>query len=183
MDNATTELLDFIIARNVKTQEWVDARPDRWSSKLSESADYWESNGIFTVEDFERDELHSIISDASKEANGCRTRINPNDYTIAELRDMADYYSEAAAQEAINIDARQQEDVQAFQSQVASMIELGAGDEETALRWMTQDEEFYNGQDVDGWVWSQGILFTDYGRDLVERLRNIVTFESRVTSD
>jgi len=64
-----------------------------------------------------------------------------------------------------------------FKAMVQKTIELGAGDEETALRWLVQDEEFYSGQCVEHWVWDKGILFTDYGRQLVERLLSMVTFK------
>jgi len=46
----------------------------------------------------------------------------------------------------------------------------------TALRWMTQGETFYHHQCVEHWVWNQGILFTDYGRELVKELMGIVEF-------
>jgi len=42
---------------------------------------------------------------------------------------------------------------------------------------MTSGEDFYHEQDVEHWVWNQGILFTDEGRQLVKDLMNIVTFE------
>jgi len=64
-----------------------------------------------------------------------------------------------------------------FKEEVQSYIELGAGDRQTALRWMTQDETFYHSQDIEHWVWKQGILFTDYGRELVKELISIVTYE------
>jgi hypothetical protein len=54
---------------------------------------------------------------------------------------------------------------------------MGAGDEETALRWLTQDQEFYHEQDVEHWVYTQGILFTDYGRELVAQLNNTVSYK------
>lgn len=64
-----------------------------------------------------------------------------------------------------------------FQNLVQQTIELGARDEATALRWLTSDEEFYSGQCVEHWVWDKGILFTDYGRQLVDRLLEIVNFK------
>ena len=63
-----------------------------------------------------------------------------------------------------------------FEKEVQSYIELGAGDRQTALRWMTQNETFYHSQDIEHWVWKQGILFTDYGRELVKELEKIVEF-------
>jgi hypothetical protein len=65
-----------------------------------------------------------------------------------------------------------------FKTLVKETIDLGAGDEETALRWLTQNEEFYHGQDLESWVWNKGILFSDYGRKLVKKLEKIVKFKS-----
>jgi hypothetical protein len=61
-----------------------------------------------------------------------------------------------------------------FTGEILDMIELGAKDRETALRWMTQEDKFYSEQCVSHWVWSRGILFTDYGKQLVKDLMNIV---------
>jgi LPS O-antigen subunit length determinant protein (WzzB/FepE family) len=69
------------------------------------------------------------------------------------------------------------ESVKDFKSDINQHIALGASDHETALRWMTQNEEFYNDQCVEHWVWNKGILFTDYGRNLVKELKSIVTFK------
>jgi len=67
--------------------------------------------------------------------------------------------------------------VEEFKALVARTIELGAKDEETALRWLAEDERFYDSQDVEHFVWSYGILFTDYGRKLVQDLTSVVKFE------
>ena len=63
-----------------------------------------------------------------------------------------------------------------FEKEVQSCIELGAGDRQTALRWMTQNETFYHSQDIEHWVWGRGVLFTDYGRKLVDELKEILTY-------
>lgn len=63
-----------------------------------------------------------------------------------------------------------------FKALVAHYIECGAGDRETALRWMVQHETFHHSQDVEHFVWEHGILFTDYGRELVKELIEIVEF-------
>ena len=69
------------------------------------------------------------------------------------------------------------EPVEEFKELVQKTIDLGAGDEETALRWLTSGEKFYHIQDVESWVWDRNILFTDYGKELVKKLENIVTYE------
>ena len=63
-----------------------------------------------------------------------------------------------------------------FEKEVEAFIGYGAGNRETALRWMTDGESFYHGQCVEHWVWNKGILFTDFGRNLVKELMGIVTF-------
>ncbi len=65
-----------------------------------------------------------------------------------------------------------------FKAQITKVIEAGAGNRINALRWMTSTETFYHVQDVEGWVYRQGILFTEYGRELVEELMEIVEFEN-----
>ncbi len=67
-----------------------------------------------------------------------------------------------------------------FTGLIMDMIELGAKDRETALRWMTQDHEFHSEQDVSHWVWSHGILFTEYGKQLVKDLLKIVEIKETV---
>lgn len=50
-----------------------------------------------------------------------------------------------------------------------------------ALRWMTQEErangQMANSQDAEHWVWKQGILFTDRGREVVTHLKSIYEME------
>lgn len=65
----------------------------------------------------------------------------------------------------------------AFERDIEMHIAFGAKDRTDALRWMTQNEKFYHQQDVEHWVWNQGILFTDEGRALVKELMEVVKFE------
>ena len=123
------------------------------------------------------DECCSWISDASKDAQGFRYRIDPTNLTFADLDAECDYWSQAASTAIDEEKVREAEYVEEFKALVQRTIELGARDEETALRWLTTNEEFYSSQCVEGWVYSQGILFTDYGKALVERLRTIVTYK------
>lgn len=121
--------------------------------------------------------LYSYISDASKEATGCRYRFDHTEMTFAQLEAECDYWSK---QVEVAIDEEKEytdKAVEEFKALVQQTIELGAGDEATALRWLTQDQEFYSGQCVEHWVYNQGILFTDYGKALVNQLLDIVQFK------
>lgn len=122
------------------------------------------------------DDLYGYISDASKEAQGFRFRVDVSGMTFAELEAECDYWSNQAA---IAIEEEKEAEafaVEEFKALVARTIELGAKDEETALRWLAEDERFYHSQDVEHFVWSYGILFTDYGRELCKKLETIVTY-------
>jgi len=81
-----------------------------------------------------------------------------------------------AAQEAE--EARAAGCVKDFKAEVDMVINtFGAEDRATALKWITDgDRFFFSRQDVEGWVYNRGILFTDYGRTLVEELMKIVQF-------
>lgn len=67
--------------------------------------------------------------------------------------------------------------VDAFENTVQAFITFGAGDRVNALRWMTQNEVFNHSQDVEHFVWNEGILFTEYGKELVADLINIIKFK------
>lgn len=121
-----------------------------------------------------------IFSDLHKDAYGFRPRghrFYDETTTDAERQEIWDYLVQVVED---NIAAEREHEARAlrdFETQVANTIALGAGDRASALRWMTSGEDFYNSQCVEHWVWNQGILFTDEGRQLVKDLMNIVTFK------
>ena len=119
-----------------------------------------------------------LFSDLHKDAYGFRPRIHefftsaPEemqviwDATVSDLKDVME------AEE-----ARDATKLEEFKAEVDMVINtFGAGDRATALRWITDCDTFDNRQDVEGWVFDRGILFTDYGRTLVKELMDIVKF-------
>lgn len=71
---------------------------------------------------------------------------------------------------------KEEEDVQRFKANIEIKIRRGAKDRTDALRIMTENEDFQGGQCVECWVWDRGILFTPYGKELVQELCKIVTY-------
>ena len=121
----------------------------------------------------------NLFSDFHKDAYGFRPRDHRfYDATPAEKQviwdDVGRAFDDANAQEEL---AKRESQIN-FEKQVQYILSLGASNRETALRWMTDDRTFYTRQDVEGWVYNRGILFTDYGRELVKELMDIVKFES-----
>ncbi len=67
--------------------------------------------------------------------------------------------------------------IEKFEDRIQDVIGLGAVDRVTALRWIAGQETFYHIQDVEHFVWEQGILFTDYGKALIKELEEIVEYK------
>ena len=121
-----------------------------------------------------------LFSDLHKDAYGFRPRIhNFYESTPEEKQKIWDatILDMNAAQEAE--EARAADCVKDFKAEVDMVTNtFGAGDRATALKWITDCDTFEHSQDVEGWVYNRGILFTDYGRELVKELMDIVKFES-----
>ena len=67
----------------------------------------------------------------------------------------------------------QDQNVETFKALMRKAQEYGAINEDQALRWLTQDEEFYSSQCVEQFAWEHGILFTDFGKEIVQKLNTI----------
>ena len=125
----------------------------------------------------EREDLTIYIYEGHKDAFGVKGRHYDFDaMSLEDLRSTAAYIERSIEESIAAEQAAEAQALEEFEHCVAETIRYGAGDRQTALRWMTQGETFYHHQCVERWVWDQGILFTDYGRELVKELMDIVTF-------
>lgn len=79
-------------------------------------------------------------------------------------------------------EAKEQEaaDIEKFEARIQDVINIGAGNRRTALKWIAEGETFYHSQDVEHFVWQQGVLFTPYGRELIKELEMVVKYEDLV---
>jgi len=117
-----------------------------------------------------------IFSDFHKDAYGRRPTAAHPFYSASddEKQRIWDRTSDAMADEMEREKQQLKADLKAFQTRVQDTIDLGAGDFKTAIRWMCQKEEFRDIQCVEHWVWNQGILFSDYGREVVKHITEYV---------
>lgn len=121
------------------------------------------------------EELQQIYSDMFKDLHGFRPRsLTPE--TESELR-----YELACLQrdleEQIEADRITEiEQIAKIEARINEVIEIGAGDRLTAIRWITETENFCSIQDVEMYVWSLGILHSDYGRKLNEEIQEVTTY-------
>ena len=125
-----------------------------------------------------------LFSDLHKDVYGYRPRgAAMEDWNSRTPRQKNELYNALCDElEVVTQDEKRQADRNLFEftGLIMDMIELGAKDRETALRWMTQDHEFHSEQDVSHWVWAHGILFTEYGKQLVKDLLEIVEIKETV---
>jgi hypothetical protein len=67
--------------------------------------------------------------------------------------------------------------IEEFKKNLDSVIAAGAGDRDTAIRWMAESKDFYGIQDVESYVYGLGFLFTDYGRALVKKIDSLIVYK------
>ena len=131
------------------------------------------------MKDFKRNEVLSYISDLYKDVNGVRPRFyNFHEWSDNELEAFTDKLI-AQLKENEELEHLQEEaDVKRFQDQVQKTIELGAGNRKTALKWLFSSEEYDQGEyvtdwDVDGFLYNQGIIHSDFGKEVKKELLEI----------
>jgi hypothetical protein len=122
----------------------------------------------------ERESLLQIYSDFHKDAYGFRPRhINYYAFSLEQLKADFKHFREVCDEN------KREEEIAAaaalvkFKAKIQGLIDMGAGNEETALRWLIDAEEFI--YDAEHYVWQQGIFSTDYGRELAVKIQPIVT--------
>ena len=64
-----------------------------------------------------------------------------------------------------------------FKERIEEAQFWGARDYWDALRWITGCETFYHIQDVEHFVWEQGILFTDFGKQLIKDIAKVTEYK------
>lgn len=133
MTNYTADQLalrDLLEAEKARTQAWVAEGEGRWAMWSTTDLDHWAEMGVTSVASYERHNDESYISDSYKEVHGFRPRwINFDIMSDEAVRALAERMDNEA-REAQEREGRQHEE------EIASMMEHGAPDRETALRWM-----------------------------------------------
>lgn len=121
------------------------------------------------------------ISDFHKEVYGFRPTQGYmqewNASSPSEKQKIWDEYARVNEIQMIESAAQEERDVAKFEDRVQDVINIGAGNRKTALKWIADSETFYHGQDVEHFVWQQGILFTGYGKQLIKDLLEVVKYK------
>jgi hypothetical protein len=121
-----------------------------------------------------RENMILLYSDFHKDAYGIRPRgLNLYAFTTEELE--ADF----ARFEQVCEDNRKEELVaemeadNTFRALIENTIQMGANDEATALRWIAEGEVEQYGYDYEHFLWSQGIAYSAYGKEIAKKIAPI----------
>jgi len=142
-------LLEHIKNINAKSKKWMDENPGSWAGMVTEDIKYWNDQGIFTVEDYERDSLITSVYEMHKDAYGVKGRhYNFDEMSNKDLEKELDHLCEVAKRER-EIEERYEEAAyQTFLKRIAEAQNLGAETKEDAIKWILQAEGLENEKDA-----------------------------------
>ncbi len=107
-----------------------------------------------------RFEYIQVYSDYHKDAYGFRPRYNYSDYTLEQLVADFERFGKVFDENQRQAEIEQKRNLEAFESRIASTIQLGANDRQTALKWICDGDEV-DAWDISYYLWKQGISSYD----------------------
>jgi len=119
----------------------------------------------------EQEQLLQYISDMHKSAYGSRPRGGYDHMSVEELKVELDKLSNIANDVYEQEKAYEEECADEFDSLVLSIQASGAGNRETALKWLLESSDC--GGDLEYFIWGHGFLFTDRGQALKQELAEL----------
>ena len=129
----------------------------------------------------DRNEVMMWVSDLYKDVYGVRPRgYNWSAFSNTELEEFVNDLGEQAEAEAKRAEEMANEAEVEFNKRVQEVIDLGAGDRETALKWMLDGDRGDEDLDLYAVEWftmSRGIDTTDTGRKVEKELISIANAE------
>jgi len=131
--------------------DWA-SRMDAAYSPFNVYEDFKVAEEAKMIED-RRDDLMSYISDAHKDAYGFRPTWDLSLKSIEELGAIADRMSDAVCDAIQRQRLEEEEALRVFEKEVSGVIDMGAGDRETAIRWIVE------GLDMGGYATAEYMCF------------------------
>lgn len=142
-------LLEHIKKLNAESKKWMEENPGSWAGMVTEDIKYWNDQGIFTVEDYERDSLITSVYEIHKDAFGVKGR----HYDFAsmsneDLQKELDSLIEISKQEMKREKEMEEASYQTFLKRIVEAQNLGAETKEDAIKWILQAEGLENEKDT-----------------------------------
>jgi len=134
-------LLEHIKNINAKSKKWMNENPGSWAGMVTEDIKYWNDQGIFTVEDYERDSLITSVYEMHKDAYGVKGRhYNFDEMSNEDLEKELKHLC-AVAKESMQQEKEYEESAyQTFLKRITEAMKLGAETKEDAIKWILQAE-------------------------------------------
>ena len=151
-------LLEHLKNMNAKSKEKMAKTPGLWIGVITEDLDHWKSYGITTPAQLDRYFLETDVYEMHKEAYGVKGRhYNFNEMSDDDLKKEFEHLCEVAKRER-EIEKRYEEEAyKKFENNITKTIELGAGDRETAIKWILEGEGLDKEQDAGYICYSLGL--------------------------
>ena len=142
-------LLQHLQNINAKSKEKMAKTPGLWIGMITEDLEHWAGYGVHTPEQLDRYFLEVDVYEMHKEAYGVKGRHYDFDKMSNEdLQKELDHLAEVAKREQ-EIEKRMEEEAyEKFEKNITKTIELGAGDRETAIKWILEGEGLDNEKDT-----------------------------------
>jgi len=153
-------LLQHIKDINAQSKKWMNENPGSWAGMVPEDIKFWNDQGIFTVEDYERDSLITSVYEMHKDAYGVKGRhYDFDNMSNKELEKELDRLCAVAKAEREAEEKFEEAAYQTFLKRIAENIKLGASDKETAIKWILQSEGLDNEKDSSYICYSLGLSY------------------------
>jgi hypothetical protein len=164
-------LLEHIKKLNAESKQWMKDNPGSWAGMVTEDIKYWNDQGIFTVEDYERDNLITSVYEMHKEAYGVKGRhYNFKSMTIEQLEKELNHLCEVAKDVR---EAEEKAEAKAFDDFMKRIEETKTfGDCKTqadAIRWILQAEGLEDEKDTGYICYALGL---NYDKEYLFKLKH-----------
>ena len=151
-------LLQHIKDINAQSKKWMNENPGSWAGMVPEDIKFWNDQGIFTVEDYERDSLITSVYEMHKDAYGVKGRhYDFDNMSNKELEEELERLCKVAQAEREAEEKFEEAAYQTFLKRIAENIQIGASDKETAIKWILQAEGLENEKDAGYICYSLGL--------------------------
>jgi len=163
-------LLQHLQNINAKSKEKMAKTPGLWIGMITEDLKHWAGYGVHTPEQLDRYFLEVDVYEMHKEAYGVKGRHYDFDKMSNEdLQKELDHLAEVAKRER-EIEARQEaENYKNFEKRIFDTVQMGAGDRETAIKWILEAEGLDKEKDTSYICYCLGL---DYDKEFMFKTKH-----------
>lgn len=159
-----SDLVNHIKSKNAKSRKEMERNPNIWIGMIVEDPEHWAKYGVYTPAQYDRymDEvtLYEAVSIATSKSYARSVVADTEGMSDEEFKKELDYWGQQADNE---IKREQEEEATAlkeFEKQVINTINTGAGDRNTAIKWILQGEGLDKERDPGYVCYSLGLPYS-----------------------